>query len=49
MFSSTILVCQNHDWISNAKNQDDFPSYVSTFSINGIGKESCLVWEFKGQ
>jgi hypothetical protein len=35
MSSSTILICQNPNYKSNVKNQDDFPSYVS---INGTRK-----------
>jgi hypothetical protein len=41
--SSTILIGQKRNYMTKAKNHEDFPSYVSTSFIKGMGNESYLV------
>lgn len=45
--SSAMLICPNFNWRLKVENHEDFPSCINTSFINGIGKESHLVYEFK--
>jgi hypothetical protein len=43
-----ILIYQNLDYKSNAKNHCDLPSWVKTSFIRGIKNESQCVWRLSG-